>query len=52
MSVTVGVLAVLHELQQALLLFFVEILNFVEVEQNAPGRHQRADARDDILHIL
>ena len=39
--------AVLHEL-----LLFVEILNFVEVEQNAPGRHQRADARDDVLHVL
>ena len=39
--------AVLDELEKALLLLFVEVLDLVEVEQDAVGRHQRADLVDD-----
>ena len=38
-------------LQQALLLFFVEGLDLVEIEQDAVGRHEGVQLGDDVLDV-
>ena len=43
--------AVLYELEEALLLLFVEVLYLVEVEQHAAGREQGVELGDDVLYI-
>ena len=47
-----GDLAVFHELQQALLLLLVEILDLVQVQQHPVGGQHGVHVRDDGLHIL
>ena len=47
-----GDLAVFHELQQALLLLFVEILDLVQVQQHPVGGQHGVHIGDDGLHIL
>ena len=46
-----GQFAVFHEFQQALLLFLVEILDFVQIQQDAAGGQQRPHVRDNLLDI-
>ena len=43
---------VLHKFQQALLLLFVEILDLIQIQQDAAGGQQRPHIRDDVLHVL
>ena len=47
-----GQRAVLHEFQQALLLLLIEVLNLVQVQQNAPWGQQRPHVGNDVLHVL
>ena len=42
---------VLHKLQQRLLLFFVEVLDLVQVQQHPFRGHEGADVRHDILDV-
>ena len=44
-------LAVLHELQQGLLLLFVEVLDLVQVEEHPVGGQHGADVLDDVLDV-
>ena len=44
--------SVLHKFQQALLLLFVEILDLIQIQQDAAGGQQRPHIRDDVLHVL
>ena len=45
-------LAIFQKLQQTLLLLFIEILDLIEIEQNAVGRHHGIHIGNDGLHIL
>ena len=44
--------SVLHKFQQALLLLFVEILDLIQIQQDAAGGQQRPHIRNDVLHVL
>ena len=44
-------LAVFDMLQQGLLLFFVEGLDFIEIQQHAVGREQGIELPDDLLDV-
>ena len=46
-----GNVPVFDVFQQRLLLFFVQVLNFIEVEQNPIGGGQGIDLPDDVLNI-
>ena len=46
-----GDLAVLHELQQGLLLLFIEILDLIQVEQHPVGRQQGVNISDDLPNV-
>ena len=43
---------VLHKFQQALLLLFVEILDLIQIQQNAAGGQKCPHIRNDVLHVL
>ena len=43
---------VLHKFQQALLLLLVEILDLIQIQQDAAGGQQRPHIRNDVLHVL
>ena len=46
-----GDAAVLHELQQGLLLLFVEILDLVQIQQHPLRSQQGADVRHNVLNV-
>ena len=47
-----GQLTVLHEFQQGLLLLLVEVLDLIQVEEDAAGSQERPHIRDDVLDVL
>ena len=47
-----GQLAILHELQEALLLLLIKILNLVQVQQHPAGGQQGPHIGDDVLDVL